>query len=114
MTTDDIQDFESQTSQGTVYIRIITMENGHLVLISDSERYRLGLSAIAIPAGHGRNEPTSVDLVSMGLESDLVRLIAEGVSAWTNQACMILVGMKNLDRLVMMDLTLFLKNHFMT
>ncbi|MHA2193746.1 MAG: hypothetical protein ACXAAR_10010 [Candidatus Thorarchaeota archaeon] len=44
MEFDDIRQFESDTSQGKIRFRIMDLENGALVLISGTDKFRLGLS----------------------------------------------------------------------
>jgi hypothetical protein len=114
MEFDDIRQFVSDTSQGKILFRIMDFENGTLVLISDSDKLRLGLSAVAIPPGHGRSEPTSTGLFSAGLDAALVRTFAERVSAWTNQSCMVVIAMSTLNQVIVMELLTILKNHLLT
>ncbi len=114
MEFDDIRQFESDTSQGKIMVRIMDFENGVLVLISGSDKFRLGLSAVAIPPGQGRSEPTSTGLFSTGLDATLVRTLAERVAAWTNQSCMIVMAVSGLNQILMMELMTILKNHLLT
>jgi hypothetical protein len=114
MEFEDISEFSSETSAGTIKIRIMDLSNGQLVLITDSNRFRLGLSAVAIPAGQGRSEPTSTGLFTEGLEITLVRTLAERVASWTNQTCMLVLGMSALTRERMMELTSLLKDHLVS
>ena len=114
MEFEDISEFSSETSAGTIRIRIMDLSNGQLVLITDSDRFRLGLSAVAIPAGQGRSEPTSTGLFTEGLEITLVRTLAERVASWTNQTCMLVLGMSALTRERMMELTSLLRDHLVT
>ncbi len=114
MEFEDISEFSSETSAGTIRIRIMDLSNGQLVLITDSDRFRLGLSAVAIPAGQGRSEPTSTGLFTEGLEITLVRTLAERVASWTNQTCMLVLGMGALTRERMMELTSLLRDHLVT
>ncbi|MHA2141363.1 MAG: hypothetical protein ACXADC_03010 [Candidatus Thorarchaeota archaeon] len=114
MEFDDIRQFESDTSQGKILVRIMDLENGTLVLISGSEKFRLGLSAVAIPPGQGRTEPTSTGLFSAGLDAALVRTLAERVAAWVNKSCMIVVAVNTLNQAFLMELMTILKNHFLT
>lgn len=112
MEFEDITEFSSETSTGTVKVRIMSLSNGQLVLITDANQYRLGLSAMAIPPGHGRSEPTSSGLFTKELDSTLVRTLAERVASWTNQTCMLLLGISGtLNRERMMELTSLLKKH---
>ena len=108
---DDISELTSETSIGTVNIRILNLENGLLILFSEKEQYRLGISAVAIPPGQGRSEPTSTHLFTMGLDTTLVRTIAERIASWTNNTCMIVSGLTKLNREVMMELLTFLRDH---
>ena len=110
----DISEFSSETSAGTIKIRIMTLTNGKLVLISDSKSFRLGLSAMAIPAGQGRSEPTSVGFFTTEIESTLVRTLAERLASWTNQTCMLVVGMSSLTRERMLELMSVLRDHLLT
>lgn len=114
MEFDDITEFSSETSAGTVKIRIMTLANGILVLISDSNKFRLGLSAMAIPAGQGRSEPTSVGFFTKDIDSTLVRTLAERLASWTNQTCMLVVGMSSLTRERMLELMSVLRDHLLT
>lgn len=114
MEFDDISEFSSETSAGTIKIRIMTLTNGKLVLISDSKSFRLGLSAMAIPAGQGRSEPTSVGFFTTEIESTLVRTLAERLASWTNQTCMLVVGMSSLTRERMLELMSVLRDHLLT
>jgi len=114
MEFEDISEFSSETSTGTIKIRIMDLSNGQLVLITDSDRFRLGLSAVAIPAGQGRSEPTSTGLFTEGLEITLVRTLAERVASWTNKTCMLVLGMSALTRERMMELTSLLRDHLVT
>ena len=109
----DIQEFETDFSQGKLRVRIMTLDNGTLILLSDSDNFRLGQSAVAIPPGHGRSEPTSAGLFSTGMTSTTVRTIAERVAVFTNQTSMVVVGVKDITQDVMMELVLILKNHFL-
>jgi hypothetical protein len=112
MEFEDITEFSSETSAGTVKFRIMGLSNGQIVLITDSDRFRLGLSAMAIPAGQGRSEPTSAGLFTKELDSTLVRTLAERVASWTNQTCMLVLGISDqLTRERMMELTSLLRNH---
>jgi len=108
---DDISELKPETSIGAVNIRILNLENGLLILISEKEQYRLGITAVAIPPGQGRTEPTSTPLFTMGLDTTLVRTIAERIASWTNNTCMIVSGLTQLNREVMMELLTFLRNH---
>ncbi|MGY5871725.1 MAG: hypothetical protein RTV72_05745 [Candidatus Thorarchaeota archaeon] len=111
MEFDDISELTSKTSIGNVRIRILNLENGLLLLFSDKEQYRLGISSVAIPPGQGRSEPTSTALFTMGLDTTLVRTIAERVASWTNNTCMVVSGLTQLNREVMMELLTFLRDH---
>ena len=114
MEFEDITEFTSETSTGPVIIRIMTLTNGILVLISDSNKFKLGLSAIAIPAGQGRSEPTSVGFFTKEIDSTLVRTLAERLALWTNQTCMLIVGVNSLTRERMLELMSVLKDHLLT
>ncbi|MFW9810536.1 MAG: hypothetical protein ACFFE6_14250 [Candidatus Thorarchaeota archaeon] len=111
MEFDDITEFSSETTAGIIRVRVMSLSNGQLVLISDSDQFRLGIAAVAIPAGHGRSEPTSSGLFTMGLDATLVRTLAERIASWTNQTCMLVLGMSPLTRESMMELTTLLRNH---
>ncbi len=114
MEFEDIFEFSSETSAGKIMVRIMDLLNGQLVLITDSDRFRLGLAAVAIPAGHGRSGPTSTGLFTMGLDVTLVRTLAERIASWTNQTCMLVLGMGALTREHMMEITALLKDHFVS
>jgi hypothetical protein len=109
----DIREFESETNTGKLRFRIMDLENGALVLITDTTAFKLGLSAVAIPPGQGRNEPTSSSLFTMGLDGTLIRTIAERVAALLNKTCMIVVHMSQLDRATMVDIVSALKTHLL-
>ena len=111
MEFDDITEFSSETSTGTIKVRLMSLSNGLLVLITDSEQFRLGVAAVAIPPGQGRSEPTSSGLFTMGLDATLVRTLAERIASWTNQTCMLVLGMSPLTRESMVELTSLLRNH---
>jgi len=114
MKYDDISEFSAETSEGTIRVRAIQLENGLLLLVSNSEKYRLGLSAVAIPPGSGRTDSTSTGLFTTGTDAHLVRTVAEHVSSWTNQTCMIVMGVKNLTRQITVEITTLLRNHLLT
>ena len=114
MTYDDISEFSFESSGGAVRVRKMEFENGLLLLITDSERFRLGLSAVAIPSGSGRQGPTSMELLALSPDASLVRTIAEQVAAWTNQTCMMVIGVKSLTKELTMELTTSLRDHFLT
>lgn len=109
--SEDITEFEAQFSKGTLRVRMTELENGTLVLLSDSPRFRLGQSAMAIPPGHGRTEPTSTGAFSGGLDSAMVRTLAERLAAITSQTCMVISGVRDLTREMMMEIMVILKNH---
>ena len=100
----DIREFEVNTSQGKVKIRIIELENGLLLLFSDSDKYRLGFSAIAIPPGQGRPSPSSASVFSTDLDAALSRTLAEKIAAITGQTCMIVLAIKGLSQLTIMEI----------
>ncbi|MHA2118666.1 MAG: hypothetical protein ACW98J_07080 [Candidatus Thorarchaeota archaeon] len=111
MEFDNITEFSSETSAGTIKVRIMGLSNGQLVLITDSDQFRLGLAAVAIPAGQGRSEPTSTGLYTNGVDITLVRTLTERIASWTNQTCMLVLGMSALTRERMMELTSLLRDH---
>ena len=112
MEFEDITEFSSETSAGTIKVRIMSLSNGQIVMMTDSDQFRLGLSAMAIPAGQGRSEPTSSGLFTRELDSTLVRTLAERISSWTNQTCMLVLGISGpLTRERMMEFTALLKTH---
>jgi hypothetical protein len=110
----DIREFEVDTSLGKVKVRIIELENGSLLMFSDSEKYRLGFSAIAIPPGQGRSGPTSASMFSTGLDTTLSRTLAEKVAALTGQTCMIVLAMKDTSQLAIMELLNGIKSILVT
>ena len=114
MEFDDITEFSSETSFGTAKVRMMTLTNGLLVLITDSTQFKLGLSAVAIPAGQGRSEPTSAGFFTKELDSTLVRTLAERLAMWTNQTCMLVAGMSSLTRERMLELMSLLKDRLLT
>lgn len=112
MALDGVSDFEHETEHGRLRIRVIDLENGLLVMISDSERFRLGLSAVAIPAGQGRVEPTSTGFLSLGEDAMQVRILAESVAKSTGRMCMMIIAVKELSRTYMVEITKVLRQHF--
>ena len=113
MDFEDITEFSAETSTGKIRVRTLSLSNGQIVLISDSDQFRFGLSAMAIPPGQGRTSPTSSGLFSMKVDSALVRTLAERVASWTNQTCMLILGIGDtLTRERTMELTAILKDHF--
>jgi len=112
MPFEDIEEFEKEFSEGKLKIRIVELENGLLILLSDSEKYRMGHSAAAIPPSQTRSQPTSTGLFSTGPASVLVRTLAERVAEITRQMVMIVAGVKDMDQKTMMELMQLLKNHF--
>ncbi len=114
MKFDDISEFSSETSMGTIRVRILDLENGLLILISDKERFRLGISAVAIPPGQGSTEPTSAGLLSMGVDNALVRTVSERVAYWTNRTCLVVIGLAQMNREVIIELMSLLRNHLVT
>jgi hypothetical protein len=114
MELSDIRQFESDSSRGTIRVRVMDLENGLLLLITDSEKYKLGLSAVAIPPGQGRTDPTSTGLFSAGLDSTQVRTLAERVSSWIGQTCMLVVSVGPLDQPFMLELLTILKNYLLS
>jgi hypothetical protein len=69
---------------------------------------------MAIPPGQGRSEPTSVGFFTTEIESTLVRTLAEKLASWTNQTCMLVVGMSSLTRERMLELMSVLRDHLLT
>ncbi|NHI83369.1 MAG: hypothetical protein EAX81_03605 [Candidatus Thorarchaeota archaeon] len=110
----DIRQFELDTSRGKVRVRVMEFENGQLFLLSDSEKFRLGLTAIAIPPGQGRAEPTSTGFLSAGIDSAHIRTIAERVSSWVGQTCMIVAAVGTIDQPYMLELLTSLKEHILS
>ena len=114
MEQQDIREFEVDTSQGKVKMRIIELENGLLLMFSDSDKYRLGFSAVAIPPGQGRLGPSSASVFSTGLDAALIRTLAEKIAALTGLTCMIVLAMKNLSQLTIMEILNSIKPIFVT
>ncbi len=112
MSSDDIVELIADTSIGKLKIRIMTLENGLLILFTEKSQYRLGISAVAIPPGMGRSAPASTSQFTIGLDTTLVRTIAERIAAWTNSSCMVISGLVQINRELMMELLSFLKDHF--
>jgi len=113
MGLDGIRDLEHETEHGKLRIRAMDLENGLLILISDSDRFRLGPSAIAIPAGQGRVEPTSTGFLSIGEDAVQVRILAETVAKRTGRTCMMVIAVKELSRALMVDITKVLREHLL-
>jgi len=113
MDLSDIRQFESDTSRGKIRVRVTELENGSLIMITDSDKYKLGLSAVAIPPGQGRIEPTSTGLFSAGLDSTHVRTLAERVSSWMSQTCIMFIAVGQLDQAFMLEILTILKNYLL-
>jgi hypothetical protein len=110
MSSADIEDFKSTLSHAILSFRVMRLENGLLVMISDSDAFRLGQSAISVPSGQLRREPTSVAMSGVGQDIMIVRSIAERISAWTNSMCMLIMAVKSVDRELMLEIINVLKN----
>ena len=104
MEQQDIKEFGLNTSLGKVKLRIIELDNGLLLMFSDSDKYRFGLSSIAIPPSHGRPGPSSASMFSSGLDDTLSRTLAEKIAALTGQTCMIVLAIKDLSQLIIMEI----------
>lgn len=114
MEQQDIREFEVDTSIGMVKTRIIELENGLLIMFSDSNKYRLGFSAVAIPPSQGRLEPSSASVFSIGLDAALSRSLAEKIASLTGQTCMIVLAMKNVSQLIIMEILNGIKSILVT
>jgi hypothetical protein len=110
MDQQDIREFEVNTSQGKIKTRIIELDNGLLLMFSDSDKYRLGFSSIAIPPGQGRLGPSSASVFSTGLDAALSRTLAEKIAALTGQTCMIILAIKELSQLTIMEILNHIKS----
>ncbi len=114
MDGEDIRHFETDTSLGKVRVRVMDLENGTLLLLSDSERFRLGISAVAIPPSRNESEPASSGLFTTGLDTILVRTLAERIVSWTGRTCMTVVAISGLNQKILLELMAFLKDCFLT
>jgi hypothetical protein len=114
MEFDDISEFSKDTSFGMVKIRIMTLENALLIMISDTDSFKIGLSAIAIPPGKGSSGPTSTGLFSMNIDTALVRTMSERLAVWTNQTCMVIIGLKQMNREITLELLKLLRDYLVT
>jgi hypothetical protein len=113
MDYEDITEFSAETSTGKIKVRIMSLSNGLIVLISDSDQFRLGLTASAIPAGPGGSGPASSVLFSREMDSTSLRTLAERIAVWSNQTCLLILGISaTLNNERIMELTVLLKNHF--
>ena len=110
----DIRQFEINTSRSKVRVRIMEFENGQIFLLSDSEKFRLGLTAVAIPPSQGRAEPTSAGFLSAGIDSTHIRTIAERLSSWIGQTCMIIAAVGTIDQAYMLELLTALKEQVLS
>jgi hypothetical protein len=108
------EDFKTTLAHATLSFRIMKLENGLLVMISDSDAFRLGPSAVSVPSGQLRREPTSMVVSGVGQDLMIVRSIAERISAWTNSMCMLIVAVKNINRELMLEIVNVLKSHLVT
>lgn len=109
-----IQDLTVTTKGGDLLVRLMELENGLSVFISTSKRPRLGLIALSTPPVSGHTEPSSSSLFGANPESALVRTIAERITQWTGQSCLIVVAVKPLDRELVMEILRSLKNHLLS
>jgi hypothetical protein len=113
MDFEDITEFSTDTSSGKIRVRVMNLSNGQIVMISDSDQFRLGISALAIPTGQEWAGPTSSSLFTTEIDSTMVRTLAEKVTSWTNQTCMLILGVGGtLTRERVMELTALLRDHF--
>lgn len=112
--SDDITEFISETPQGKLKVRVMSLDNGLLILVSDRDSFKFGISAFAIPPAQGRSEPSSAGLFTVGAENTYVRTIAERIAVWTTKTCMLIVGVKNLDQRWMMEILSTLKTNLLT
>ncbi len=110
---EDIVQFEGDIPNGHIRVRINELENGILVLITDSETFKLGPTCIATPSRPGMSEPISNALFVSGFESTVVRTIAERIAVWTKRTCLLVVHAKNLDRDFMVSVLGLLKAHLL-
>jgi hypothetical protein len=104
MEQQDIKEYEINASIGKVKLRIIELDNGLLLMFSDSNKYRFGFSSVAIPPGHGRPNPSSASMFSTGLDAALCRTLAEKIAALTGQTCMIVMAIKDLSQLTILEI----------
>jgi hypothetical protein len=111
MDAKNINDLDVETKTGLLRVRVMYLENGLIILLSDSSKFRLGNTAVSIPEGRGRNEPTSTTLFSNAIDSTLARTLAERISSWTEQACILVVSVKDFDRASTMGVMRALKQH---
>ena len=104
MNSEDIRHFETDTSLGKVRARVMDLDNGTLLLLSDSERFRLGISAVAIPPSRDESEPASSGLFTTGLDTILVRTLAERIVSWTGKTCMAVVAINGLNQKALLEI----------
>ncbi len=110
---DDITEFESDLLSGHIKVRIIDMDNGLLVMITDSDKFKLGVTSLAIPSRPGMDTPVSSGIFSPGSDDTMVRTIAERISAWTKRPCLLVVHAKSKDREFMVGILTLLKNQLL-
>ncbi|MEM2142585.1 MAG: proteasome assembly chaperone 4 family protein [Candidatus Thorarchaeota archaeon] len=115
MDLQSIQEFSENTPTGkTLFFRVIRMDNGLLVMISDTETFRFGATVFSVPSKPGQREPTSTAMSGTGQDIMIARALAERVSAWTGSMCMLIMSVKDMDRQTMLEASHVLKNHFVT
>ncbi len=110
----DILEFSVEQPHGLFRFRIMRLANGLLILISDSDSFRLGLSAVAVPPPHDSKIPTSMSLLGAGMDLSMVRAIAERIASLTGHTCLVVVGVRHLDMTVMSEIVNALKNHLVS
>ncbi len=101
---EDTQDIELDTSSVTVRARIVTLENGRLLLLTDSEGFRLGPVAIGVPPRSRMSLPVSAEMFASPEDSALVRIIAERLSLWSGNAWLVVAGLRSISREFLLEL----------
>ncbi len=110
----DILEFSVEQPHGLFRFRVIRLANGLLILVTDTDSFRLGLSAVAVPPPVGSRSPTSMSVLGTGMDLSIVRAIAERIATLTGHTCLVVVGVRHLDLTVMTEIVNSLKMHLGT
>ncbi|TXT56730.1 MAG: hypothetical protein BAJATHORv1_20323 [Candidatus Thorarchaeota archaeon] len=109
MTSESFHDISTEISSGTLKVRIMELQNGLLILLSDSDEFRLGLSAVAMPGMEDRKNPTSTGIFTFDTNAMLIRTLSEQITTISGQSCMVISSVRNLNQLKLMEIMNVLK-----
>ncbi|MBD3405795.1 MAG: hypothetical protein GF411_06655 [Candidatus Lokiarchaeota archaeon] len=104
MTKEEINDISVEISSGTLYIRIMDLENGMLILLSDSLKFRLGVSVIAMPGTDVHRRPLSRGIFAYDGNTSLLRSLSEQIARLSGRSCMLVSSVKELDQAKLIEI----------